>query len=106
MKAHVLTMAFLMALASRGVLAAGSSVPQIEVTGAPRDDAAIAAEVRQRISEQPSLKSFNIGVRSVDHTVYLEGQVDTRLDTTEAGHVAQAVPGVKKVYDDLYFGNS
>ena len=105
MKAHVLTMAFLMALASRGVLAAGSSVPQIEVTGA-RDDAAIAAEVRQRISEQPSLKSFNISVRSVDHTVYLEGQVDTRLDTTEAGYVAQAVPGVKKVYNDLYSSNS
>jgi osmotically-inducible protein OsmY len=38
--------------------------------------------------------------------VYLEGQVDTRLDASEVGDVAQAVPGVKKVYNDLNQLNS
>jgi hyperosmotically inducible protein len=106
MKTRVLTLAFLAAIASRTVLAAGQSVPQVEVTGPGRNDAAIAAEVRERIHEQPSLKFFNISVRSVNHTVYLEGQVDTRLDISEVGHVAQAVPGVKTVYNDLYQSNS
>jgi hyperosmotically inducible protein len=106
MKIRVLTLAFLTAVASRAVLAAGESAPQVEVTAPGRDDAAIAAEVREGIHEQPSLKFFNISVRSVNHTVYLEGQVDTRLDASEAGDVAQAVPGVKKVYNDLYQLNS
>jgi hyperosmotically inducible protein len=106
MKTSVLTLAFLAAIASQAVLAAGQSVAQVEVTAPGRDDAAIAAEVRERIHEQPSLKFFNISVRSVNHNVYLEGQVDTRLDTSEAGHVAQAVPGVEKVYNDLYQLNS
>jgi hyperosmotically inducible periplasmic protein len=104
MKTHVVTTAFLIALASQGALAAGSSVPHIEVT--TRDDAAIAAAVRQKISEQPSLKFFNISVRSVDQGVYLEGQVDTRLDAAEARRIARAVAGVKKVYNDLYSSNS
>lgn len=106
MKTRVLTLAFLAAIASRAVLAAGQSAPQVEVTAPGRDDAAIAAEVRERIHEQPSLKLFDISVRSVNHTVYLEGQVDTRLDRSEARHVAQAVPGVKKIYNDLYQLNS
>lgn len=72
---------------------------------ATRGDAAIAAEVRQKITEHPSLSSFDISVRSIDHDVYLEGQVDTRVDSAEARRLALAVPGVKNVYNDLYPSN-
>jgi osmotically-inducible protein OsmY len=106
MKTRVLTLAFLAAIASQAVLAAGQSAPQVEVTAPGRDDAAIAAEVCEKIHEQASLKFFDISIRSVNHTVYLEGQVNTRLDTSEAGDLARAVPGVKTVYNDLYQLNS
>lgn len=105
MKTHVLTTALLIALTSQAALAASESLPQVEVTAPARNDAAITTEVQQRISEHPSLRFFDINVRSVDRAVYLEGQVDTRLDSAVARRVAQQVPGVKTVYNDLYFNN-
>jgi osmotically-inducible protein OsmY len=102
MKTHVQTMALLLALAPGAVLAASQSLAQVELTASTRDDAVIAANVRQKINEHPSLRFFDINVRSVDHTVYLEGQVDTPFDSAEARRIAEAVPGVKTVYDDLY----
>ena len=102
MKTHVHTIALLVALAPGAVLAANQSLPQVELTAPTRDDAVIAAAVRQKINEHPSLRFFGINVRSVDHAVYLEGQVDTPYDSAEARRIAEAVPGVKTVYDGLY----
>jgi osmotically-inducible protein OsmY len=114
MKALVLVAVTLGVLGSRAVLAedegsrkalAPQSTPSIEVTAPDRGDASLAAEVRDRIREQPSLKFFNIAVRSVDRAVYLDGQVDSSLDSGEAGQIASTVPGVRKVYNHLYLNN-
>jgi osmotically-inducible protein OsmY len=114
MKALVLVAATLGVLGSQAVLAEGDgsrktlalqSTPSIEVTAPDRSDASVAAEVREKIGEQPSLKFFNIAVRSVNHAVYLEGQVDSNLDSSEAGQIASSVPGVRKVHNHLYLNN-
>jgi osmotically-inducible protein OsmY len=65
------------------------------------EDARIAAEVRQQIDAHPSLRFYNIQVRSVDHVVYLEGIVDSRMDCGQATDAARSVPGVARVYSEL-----
>jgi osmotically-inducible protein OsmY len=89
-------------LASVVVLAAvlsGSAYAQS--AGESTDDAQIRAEVLRQIDDRSELKFDNISVRSVDHAVYLEGLVDTRVDQEEAATIAAAVPGVSKVYNEL-----
>ena len=70
------------------------------------DDLRISAEVQKQIDQQPSLKFYNITVRSYHHVVYLEGLVDSRMDRSEAGAIARSVPGVQRVYNDLSMGGN
>jgi osmotically-inducible protein OsmY len=102
-------------LASQAVFAANEggkaesavqSTPNIEVTAPALSDDTLAIEVRQKIENRPSLKFFRISVWCVDHAVYLDGQVDTGRDSGEAEDVARSVPGVRKVYNYLYFNNA
>jgi len=65
------------------------------------EDASLRAAVRQQINARSSLRFFNIDVQAYDHTVYLYGLVDTELDRGRAEDVAVAVPGVRKVYNEL-----
>jgi len=95
-------MLFRSKLASVVVLAtvvSGSAYAQSAGEGG--DDAQIRAAVLQQIDDRSELKFDNIAVRSVDHVVYLEGLVDTRVDQEEAATIAAAVPGVTKVYNEL-----
>jgi osmotically-inducible protein OsmY len=85
----------LTALALAGVLSGGA------YAATSPDDAQISAAVREQINEKPSLKFYNISVRTVHGVVYLEGLVDTTVDQGEAEAIAGAVPGVAKVYDEL-----
>jgi osmotically-inducible protein OsmY len=115
MKVLVLVAATMGVLGSQSVLAendggrktlALQSMPSIEVTAPDQSDASVAAQVREKIREQPSLKFFNIAVRSVNRAVYLEGQVDSNLDSSEAGQIVSGIPGVRKVRNHLYLNNS
>jgi osmotically-inducible protein OsmY len=83
------------------VLLAAAAVSLGAYADPKQEDAQIRAEVQKQINESPSLKFHNISVRSVDHVVYLQGLVDTRVDRNQAGAIARAVPGVKKVYNEL-----
>jgi osmotically-inducible protein OsmY len=51
------------------------------------------------------VRFYNITIRSVDHVVYLNGQVDSERDSGQAGDIARGVPRVKNVYNDLYLSN-
>jgi osmotically-inducible protein OsmY len=85
---------------------ASHSDRSITVTGTHSTDAQIRAEVTRRINEKPELRSENIVVQSSDHDVYLSGLVETRMDSDEAGSIAQTVPGVRNVYNGLASNNS
>jgi osmotically-inducible protein OsmY len=65
-------------------------------------DATIAADVRALMNHYPELETPNsIRVQSLDHVVYLYGQVDTDLERSTAESVARAIPGVTRVVDSI-----
>jgi len=65
------------------------------------DDTQINAEVQKHINERPSLRFYNLSVRTTGHVVTLEGLVDTNVDRSQAEAIARAVPGVARVNDKL-----
>jgi osmotically-inducible protein OsmY len=67
-------------------------------------DAKIAADVRALMNHYPALEGPNsIRVQSLDHVVYLYGQVDTEVERSMAESVARAIPGVTRVVDSINF---
>lgn len=65
-------------------------------------DAKIAADVRALMNHYPALEAPNsIRVQSMDHVVYLYGEVDTDLERSMAESVAGAIPGVSRVVDSI-----
>jgi osmotically-inducible protein OsmY len=65
-------------------------------------DAKITAEVRALITQTPALMPPNlIHVETLDHVVYLTGQVNTDLTRSIADSVARAVAGVTRVVDSI-----
>jgi osmotically-inducible protein OsmY len=67
-------------------------------------DAAITADVEAQIRLHPALEAPNsIHVQTLDHTVYLTGQVDTELQRSLAESLARAVKGVTRVANSITF---
>jgi len=65
-------------------------------------DAAITAQVQERLAQQPDLQAPNqVYVQTVDHVVYLSGLVDTPFQRAAAEALAQAVPGVTGVRNGI-----
>jgi osmotically-inducible protein OsmY len=65
-------------------------------------DAQITADVRALINHHPALEAPNtIRLQTMDHVVYLYGQVDTELERSMAESSAHAVPGVRRVVDSI-----
>jgi len=71
------------------------------LSGCP-GDAGISAEVRAQLSRYPSLESSNsIRVQTLDHVVFLTGQVDTNEERDFAESVVTEVAGVARVVDTI-----
>lgn len=91
------------------LLTAGSAAP---LTGcatangqesAPQyvSDASLTAKVKADIVKEQSLRGFEIGVETMNRTVQLSGFVDTRQQKDQAGAIAQGVPGVQSVQNNI-----
>jgi osmotically-inducible protein OsmY len=72
-----------------------------ETAGEWIDNSVITTRVKSAILAEPSLKSFQISVKSFKDTVQLSGFVDTSASVALAGRVAAGVPGVASVKNDL-----
>jgi osmotically-inducible protein OsmY len=72
-----------------------------ESAGAYVDDSVITTKVKAAILNEPSLKSFQIGVETYKNVVQLSGFVDSRHSARRAGEVAMSVKGVASVKNDL-----
>ena len=72
-----------------------------ESTGEYVDDTAITAKVKKDIFDEPTLKSAEINVETFKGRVQLSGFVSTRANIDRAVQVAQAVPGVTSVANDM-----
>jgi osmotically-inducible protein OsmY len=65
-------------------------------------DARMTLDVRALLSQYPALQAPNsVRVQTMDHVVYLYGEVNTDLERSTAECVAHAVPGVRRVVDSI-----
>lgn len=72
-----------------------------ETTGEYVDDSAITAKVKAAIFDEPSLKSRQISVETMQNVVQLSGFVDSSQTKATAGDVARNVAGVRSVKNNL-----
>jgi osmotically-inducible protein OsmY len=71
------------------------------IPGCP-GDATITAGVQAQIEQYPALEAPNsVRVQTLDHVVYLSGQVDTDLERSIAESVAVQVAGVTRVVNSI-----
>jgi osmotically-inducible protein OsmY len=83
------------------VLSGCASYQKCGFSGCARDRT-ITAAVEASIRSYPSLEAPNVvRVQTIDHVVYLYGQVDTDLQRLMAQDVALAVPGVARVVNSI-----
>lgn len=82
-------------------LAACSETSKRESTGQYIDSAAITTKVKAAIFDDPSLKSMQVSVETVQDVVQLSGFVDSSSSKAKAGDLARKVEGVRSVRNDL-----
>ena len=87
---------FFMALALLISLGCASTSTQ-ESTGEYFDDSVITTKVKAAIFNEPTLKSFEINVKTTVGVVELSGLVSSKSDISKAVEVARGVQGVKSV---------
>jgi osmotically-inducible protein OsmY len=67
-----------------------------------RDDKAITTNVQAQLNQYAALGApYSIGVQTIDHVVYLNGQVDGGLAKRSAAQEAEEVPGVAQVVNNI-----
>lgn len=98
----------LCALASAAILTGSLSACAVYekcgLTGCP-GDARITADVEARFNQYPELQPPNlIYVQTLDHVVYLTGQVNTDPERALAKSVAVQVAGVRRVVNSINLG--
>jgi osmotically-inducible protein OsmY len=65
-------------------------------------DAQITADVQAQLNRHPDLEGVNsINVQTLDHVVYLSGEVSEGLMKETAETIARKTPGVTRVDDEI-----
>lgn len=96
---HILAPA--VAVVLTGSLPACAVYRKCGFSGCP-GDAKISANVRTLLKQYPSLEAPNtVRVQTMDHVVYLNGEVNTDLERFTAESVARSIPGVTRVVDSI-----
>jgi len=87
--------------ASALFLAGCASTSSQSSTGEYIDDSTITTKVKTAIFNEESLKVLQINVETHKSVVQLSGFASSRDDISTASKVAQSVPGVKSVKNDM-----
>jgi osmotically-inducible protein OsmY len=86
-----------------GVLPGCATYRKCGFGGCP-GDAQITADIQALIRQHPAIEAPNsVRVSTIDHVVYLYGQVDTELQRATAESLAHQVAGVRRVVDSINF---
>jgi osmotically-inducible protein OsmY len=86
-----------------GALSACAVYRKCGLVGCP-GDAQITAAVLAQFREHPALEPPNLlHVQTLDHVVYLSGQVDTEVERSMAQSLALDVAGVTRVVNSINF---
>jgi osmotically-inducible protein OsmY len=72
-----------------------------QTTGEYIDDSAITTKVKTRLFQDPATSGFAIQVTTYQGTVQLSGFVNNAREKERATELAQEIPGVKRVRNDL-----
>jgi osmotically-inducible protein OsmY len=84
-----------------GSLSACTVFRKCGLGGCP-DDTRISADVRAQLDRYPELQPPNlISVQTLDHVVYLNGQVNTEPERNLAKAAAARVAGVTRVVNNI-----
>ena len=75
--------------------------PKYEGTREQYDDIVITTKVHEAILDEPSLRPYEINVRTLKGVVELSGIVNTRDDMDKAMAVARSVKGIKLIKNDM-----
>lgn len=78
-----------------------AATPTQESTGQMLDDSVVTTKVKAAIFNETSLKSLDISVTTFRGVVHLTGHVDSKRSAAVATKVAEGVPGVKAVDNEL-----
>ena len=93
--------ALIIALALPWLLAGCAAESKCGLAGCP-GDAQITANVQTQLNRHPDLEGVNsINVKTLDHVVYLTGDVSEGLMKETAEEVARKTPGVTRVENDI-----
>jgi hyperosmotically inducible periplasmic protein len=93
--------ALIIALALPGLLTGCAAESKCGLAGCP-GDAQITANVQTQLNRHPDLEGVNsINVQTLDHVVYLTGDVSEGLMKETAEAVARKTPGVTRVENDI-----
>lgn len=77
-------------------------VSELEIAaGEPIDDTALANDVAEALSDNPDLEIADLDVQVHDGDVLLSGEVSDRRQKEMATRVAESVPGVRSVRNQL-----
>jgi len=88
-------------LALAGILAGCAAERKCGLEGCP-GDAQITADVQAQLNRHPDLEGVNsINVQTLDHVVYLSGEVSEGLMKETAETIARKTPGVTRVDDEI-----
>lgn len=88
-------------VAGTTLTACTASTRTSETAGEYVDDTAITSRIKTRLLNDAGLKSFNIGVETYKSEVQLSGFVNSAQQKERAEEIAENVPGVKSVRNDL-----
>jgi osmotically-inducible protein OsmY len=96
-------------LAALAILLTATGFPHVRCIGnaasrVAAGDASITANIQAQFRQHPALEPPNLlHVQTLDHVVYLTGQVDTELERSMAESLALNVAGVKRVVNSINF---
>lgn len=69
------------------------------------NDVRITTKVYEAIIDEPSLRRFDINVRTIKGVVELSGYVSSRDDMDKAIAIARAIDGIKSIKNDMLIGS-
>lgn len=93
--------ALMVVLLLPGILAGCAAETKCGWGGCP-GDAQITANVKTQLNRHPDLEGVSsINVQTLDHVVYLSGQVSDGLMRETAESIARQTPGVSQVEDTI-----
>lgn len=91
-----------LAVSAAALLGTCAGIPMPEGSGAGSADSAITGRIRSALRHDRKIRDSAIGVETVKGKVQLSGFARTTAERARAANLARAVPGVKRVSNNIH----